>query len=445
MPVEQRSAIGDAPRASEVRPPSSSATRDRSAAVRWGVVGLLTLGMINAYVDRVNLSIALPEMTRTFDLGPNAAGLALSAFFWSYALFQIPAGLLVDRFGVRSLYIYGLVLWSVAAAGTALTTSLGWLLAMRLLLGVGESVVAPASMRYIRAHFDERQRGLAVGLYMTGTKIGPAIGFPVAGFLMLTYGWQLMFVILGIGGLLWLIPWVWLVKRDDVAAVPPDAYISVSGAGIASAAHQTVSWREMGRSPVIWGTALGTFCYMYFVYYCMTWMPSYFKEVYGMSLSEMGWYSGISFAGMAVVAALGGWAADQCISRGFDAVPVRKSFILTGFALAATQTVGVFTESPPVMLFFAVFSLCGLGLATANYWALTQTLIPSGSIGIVVGFQNTAANVAGIAAPWVTGWMVAQTGSFDAPIKATGVWLIVGAASYVFLVREKYAPKRQGI
>jgi ACS family D-galactonate transporter-like MFS transporter len=90
-----------------------------------------------------------------------------------------------------------------------------------------------------------------------------------------------------------------------------------------------------------------------------------------------------------------------------------------------------------------VFSLCGLGLATANYWALTQTLIPSGSIGMVVGFQNTAANVAGIAAPWVTGWMVAQTGSFDAPIKATGVWLIVGAASYVFLVREKYAPKSQ--
>jgi ACS family D-galactonate transporter-like MFS transporter len=440
MPVERRRPIGDHPTIAEVRS-SSFPTRDRGAAVRWTVVGLLTLGMVNAYVDRVNLSIALPEMTRTFDLGPDAAGFALSAFFWSYALFQIPAGLLVDRFGVRRLYVYGLVLWSLAAAGTALTTSLSWLVAMRLLLGVGESVVAPASMRYIRGHFDERQRGLAVGLYMTGTKIGPAVGFPVASILMLTFGWQLMFVILGVGGLLWLIPWLWLVKRNDIAALPSAAYTTVSGTGSGTADYYTVSWSAMVRSPVIWGTAIGTFCYMYFVYYCMTWMPSYFKDVYGMSLSEMGWYSGISFAGMAVVAAVGGWAADRFISRGFDAVNVRKAFILTGFALAATQTVGVFTASPPVMLFLAVFSLCGLGLATANYWALTQTLIPSGSIGMVVGFQNTAANVAGIAAPWVTGWMVAQTGSFDAPIKATGVWLIIGAVAYLFLVRQKYAPK----
>ncbi|MPY89967.1 MAG: MFS transporter [Luteitalea sp.] len=440
MDVEHRSPIGTATTASAAtRPPS--VTHGANSAVAWAVVGLLTLGMINAYIDRVNLSIALPEMTSAFDLGPTAAGVALSAFFWSYALFQIPAGLLVDRYGVRKPYLYGLVLWSLAAAGTSLTTTLGWLVAMRLLLGVGESVVTPASMRYIRVHFDERRRGLAVGLLMTGTKIGPAIGFPVASFLMLTYGWQLMFIILGIGGLLWLMPWLWLVKTDDRAASPREPYASGSAIGSAQTPSQTVGWREMGRSPVIWGTALGTFCYMYFVYYCMTWMPSYFQEVYDMSLSEIGWYSGVSFAGMAAVGALGGWAADRFISRGFDAVNVRKAFTLTGFALAATQTVGVMTDSPPLMLFFAVFSLCGLGLATANYWALTQTLIPGGSIGMVVGFQNTAANLAGVAAPWLTGWMVAQTGSFDAPIKAIGVWLIVGAAAYVFLVREKYAPK----
>jgi hypothetical protein len=95
------------------------------------------------------------------------------------------------------------------------------------------------------------------------------------------------------------------------------------------------------------------------------------------------------------------------------------------------------------MLFFAVFSLCGLGLATANYWALTQTLIPGGSIALVVGIQNTAANLAGIVAPWLTGFLIEQTGAFDAPIKAVGFWLAVGIASYVFLVRAKYAPVAQ--
>jgi len=93
-----------------------------------------------------------------------------------------------------------------------------------------------------------------------------------------------------------------------------------------------------------------------------------------------------------------------------------------------------------VMLFFAVFSLCGLGLATANYWALTQTLIPGGKIAMVVGVQNTAANLAGIVSPALTGWMIEQTGSFDAPIKGIGLWLALAMASYVFLVRRKYAP-----
>jgi MFS transporter, ACS family, D-galactonate transporter len=88
------------------------------------------------------------------------------------------------------------------------------------------------------------------------------------------------------------------------------------------------------------------------------------------------------------------------------------------------------------MLFFVIFSLCGLGLATANYWALTQTLVPGGSVALVVAIQNTAANLAGIVAPSLTGWMIKKTGSFDAPIQAVGLWLALGIAAYVFLVRR---------
>jgi hypothetical protein len=128
------------------------------------------------------------------------------------------------------------------------------------------------------------------------------------------------------------------------------------------------------------------------------------------------------------------------IRRGHDAVAVRKGFTIAGFLLAATQTLGVFTDSTTLMLFFAVFSLCGLGLATANYWALTQTLIPGGSIAMVVGIQNTAANLAGISSPWITGWLIDTTGSFDSPIKLIGFWLVLGVACYLVLVRRRYAP-----
>jgi MFS family permease len=292
-------------------------------------------------------------------------------------------------------------------------------------------------MRYIRMHFDEKQRGLAVGLYMTGTKIGPALGLPVCAALVSGLGWRAMFLIIGAVSLAWLIPWLLWVKKDDVAAVPR----AKQAGGPDADATKRISAAQIMKSPVMWGIIIGTYCYMYFVYYCMTWMPTYFKQAHGMSIKEMGWYGGVAFGGMAAVAALSGWAADWFIKRGHDPITVRKIFTIAGFLLAATQTFGVYTESTTVMLFFAVFSLCGLGLATANYWALTQTLIPGGSIAMVVGIQNTAANMAGIVSPWLTGWMIDKTGNFDAPIKTIGIWLVLGIACYLILVRRKYAPR----
>jgi len=407
-----------------------------AAPMRWPVVVLLALGMVIAYFDRVNLTTAISPMAEQFGWDKAQQGLALSALFWTYTLFQIPSGILVDRFGVRTPYLIGFLLWSLASAATSLVTALSGLVAMRLLVGLGESVVTPASMRYIRLHFDERQRGLAVGLYMTGTKLGPALGLPLCAYLVAAHGWQVMFIVIGLASLAWLVPWLLWVKKDDIAALPRPREASA-----AAESFKRVSAWEILRSPVIWGVILGTYCYMYFVYYCMTWMPLYFKERHGMSLTEMGWYSGMAFAGMAIVGTLAGAAADWVIRRGHDPINVRKGFTIAGFILAATQTVGAFSDSVDVAVFFAVFALCGLGLAMPNYWALTQTLIPGGSIAMVVGIQNTAANLAGIVAPWLTGWLVETTGSFDAPIKFIGAWLLLGVLSYLVLVRRKYAPR----
>lgn len=398
-------------------------------SMRWPVVGLLTIGVVIAYVDRINLSTALPVMRQSLGLSPESAGMALSAFFWTYAALQIPSGWLVDRFGVKWPYAIAFLLWSVVSAGTALVTTFAGLLVVRLVLGIGESLVTPAAVRYIGSNFEEKQRGFATGIYFSGTKYGPAIGAPIAAYLVRDYGWQLMFLLTGLGCLLWLIPWVLLVQNENGDSTPAPA----------AAPAREISWGAMFASPVMWGTFLATFCYMYFVYFCMTWMPTYFKDRHGLSLTNSGWFTFMSFGGMATIAIVGGWAADRLIARGFNAVSVRKAFIITGFLLAFTEIIGAFTESAPVTLFFAVFSLSGLGLATANYWALTQTLVPGKTLGRVAGIQNTAASIAGIAAPWLTGWMVQQTGRFNAPLMAVGFWLALGVGCYVFLVREKYA------
>src|SRR4051794_2152509 len=196
---------------------SSPTAAAASPARRWTVIGLLSLGMIIAYVDRTNFSVALAatDFKNLFHLTNSDRGALGSAFFWSYAFLQIPAGWLVDRYGVKFPYALSFFAWSLVSASTSLATSVSQLFILRFLLGVGESVVTPASMRWIRFHFGEKQRGLAVGLYMTGTKIGPAIGAWIAARFILAYGWRAMFLWLGVGSLLWLIPWLTLVDDDD--------------------------------------------------------------------------------------------------------------------------------------------------------------------------------------------------------------------------------------
>lgn len=395
-------------------------------AKRWYVVLWLSLGMVIAYTDRVNLTSAMPEIGKALNLDAEQQGMAMAAFFWTYTLGQIPAGMLVDKRGVRALYTAGIVLWSVASAMTVFISGLWALVATRLVVGLGESVVTSSSLRYIREHFAEKERGFAVGVYMTGTKIGPAVGLPLAAYLVSTQGWQAMFLIMGAGSLLWLGPWLGWVRSNDPAALP-----ATSGTKA-----ESITLGEALKSQVMWGIILGTYCYMYFVYYCMTWMPQYFQKTHGMSIAKSNWFVGVSFGGMALVAAIGGWAADRLIARGANAIAVRRAFTVAGFVMAALQTLSVFTDSKELMIGLTVASLCGLGLATANYWALTQTLMPG---AVPVAIQNTAANLAGSVAPWLTGWMIKQTGSFDAPIKAVGVWLLLGIFAYMVMVRRSEA------
>jgi ACS family D-galactonate transporter-like MFS transporter len=412
---------------------ASEPVRPAASRVRWAIIGLLSLGMILAYASRSNLSVALavPDFIKSFRLSDTDRGVLNSAFFWAYAALQIPAGWVVDRYGVKLPYAFSFVFWCLASAGTAMARSVPQLVTLRVVLGVGESVVAPASYRWIRFNFAEKERGLAVGLYMAGTKIGPAIGAPLAAWLIALYDWRLMFVLIGLGGIVWLIPWMLLVKEDGR---------KVQKAIQAKDDSQPIPFGRIMASPVTWGTIIASFCYMYFVYFCMTWMPAYFVEQRHLSLSKMGLYTFFSFGGMAIVAALAGWCADLLIGRGGNPVTVRKWFTVAGFAIACTELIGGQTSSLKVALIFSIVSLSGLGLATANYWAITQTLIPPSAIGRVCGVQNCACSLAGIVAPILTGWLKQKTGRYEAPMQAIWLVLVLGMVAYLFLVREKYAP-----
>lgn len=406
-------------------------THPMTAILRWTTVTLIMLGMVISYIDRSNLPVALAsaDFKKLFNLSDEDRGTLNSAFFLTYAFLQIPAGFAVDRYGVKWTYTIAFVIWSLVSAATGLATSFYQIFVCRLLLGVGEAVVTPASLRWIRFNVEEKQRGLAVGMLFAGAKFGPAAGAPLAVWLMGKYGWEMMFIVLGLGALVWLIPWVAIVRNDDRAL---EAEI------VKKAATPPMPFLDLFKTPVIWGVMIGTFCYNYFVYLCVTWLPSYFVEARHMSKGEMGLFTSFTFTGMALTAIIAGTFADRLIAMGRDPVNVRKAFTIAGFLVASTEIIGVLSPSNTVAKTFAIVSLSGLGLATANYWALTQSLLPGAAIGRIAGVQNFASNLSGAVAAWVTGKLLERTGNYNAPMLFLFVILITGLSAYIFLVRKKY-------
>jgi MFS family permease len=410
-------------------------TQTRAATSRWVVLGLLALGVMISFLDRTSISTALADkgLIRDFGLTSADRGWINAAFFWSYGLFQVPMGWVADRYGVKWPYALCFALWCLATAAMGAVSALASLVVLRLLIGVAEAIVIPASYRWIRNNFEERRSGFAVGLFTMGNKFGPAIGAPISAWLIVNYSWKIMFIATGAIGVLWLMPWLWLV-RNDWPKGPQRSVIK--------GRYGHVRFADILGSPVVWGGMITNFCYGYFTFYCMTWMPAYLVEQRGLSLKESGLYTFFSFAGIAIVAAVAGRAADAVIDRGGDPVRVRKAFVIAGFIGGCTVLMGVFASSLGWALFWNVFSLSFLGLATANNLALSRlTLIPPQAIGLVTGVQQVATSLAGGVAATLSGWLLHVSGSYDLPMLVIFVFLLVGAAATAVLLRPEWSPK----
>ncbi|SRR5450830_269301 len=405
------------------------------AASRWTILALLALGVLISFVDRTSISSALadPSFVREFTLSSVDRGWINSAFFWSYGLFQVPMGWVADRYGVKWPYAVCFFLWCIATALMGAVTALYSLILMRLIIGVAEAIVIPASYRWIRNNFDESQNGFAVGILAMGNKFGPAIGAPVGAWFIVNYSWKIMFIATGVVGLLWLVPWLLMVRND----FPSKAQLAV-----ANRSAQAVTFRSILSSPVVWGGMITNFCYGYFTFYCMTWMPAYLVEQRGLSLEKSGLYTFFSFAGIAIVAAVAGWGADRIIARGNDPIVVRKAFIIAGFIGGCTVMLGAYADTLNMALFWNVLSLSLLGLTTANNLVLSRlTLIPRQAIGLVTGVQQVATSMAGGVAASLSGWLLHVSGNYDLPMMVILVFLLVGALATVILFRPQWSPK----
>lgn len=391
------------------------------------ILVLLVIAVGINYVDRGTLSVAKSNISSEFGLNPTRMGFLFSAFFWSYALFQLVAGWLVDRWDVKWIYAGGFLIWSLATAAIGLAQDFVMLFGLRLLLGIGESVAYPATSRLLAETYAEEQRGFANALIDAGSKLGPALSTLLGGLVVASYGWRPLFLWVGLGSLVWLIPWIWLVPSQGSKRAPE--------AGQLQSEAQAVGWSDVLRRREVWGTSLGMFCLGYSWFFLVSWLPAYLEEDRKFSKEAMAIFGSLPFLAMAVTSLTGGWISDRWIQSGASCTRVRKTFLTLGFILCAVLMVpAVLVREATLCVVFLTAACAALGLFSSNVWAVTQTLAGPAAAGKWTGIQNCIGNFGGVVSPAVTGWLVTKTGSFTTAFGCASLMLLLGASAYLLLV-----------
>jgi ACS family D-galactonate transporter-like MFS transporter len=378
------------------------------------------------------MSAALPVLGHTLGLGPEAKGLLQSAFFWSYALMQIPIGRAADRLNLRWLYAAAFALWSLSQGLTGFAGSLVALMAFRMMLGVGESIYLPGGTKIVSRLFAPSERGLPCGLFDFGTRVGLALSLQAVPWFLTRFGWQLTFRMVGFAALLWLGPWLLFTRGSTLRPDPgpePDRPSLRRGLG------------QLARNRNLIGICLGFFCFDYYWYLLVTWLPDYMVNVRHFTLIGAGFYSSVPFLVFGVSEPVGGWIADRLIRRGWDETRTRKGIVtvafLTGLLLIPASRVE--SASTAVIL---VIGASLVGLATGNLLVILQCCAPQEDVGLWTGVENFFGNIGGVLAPLVTGLLIARSGSYAPGFALAAITLVGGLLSYWFIVGELKAGAR---
>jgi MFS family permease len=389
-------------------------------AARWSVVALLAAVLFLNYVDRGALPTAAPLIQDELALSGSELGMLLSAFFWSYALLQIPIGWLAERRGAQRVLLVGLLLWSCATLLSGFAHSLTALLCLRLLLGAGESAGFPCVSKLLATVMPLNQLGRANGVVAFGYLFGPAVGTFLGGALITRYGWRATFLVFGLASLAWLLP----LGR---VRLPSPAALESAG---------TPAFGAVLRQRSLWGTSLGHFSGNYTFYFMLTWLPTYLVRERGFSIEAMATVAGQAFLVNALSALAAGWLIDRASMRGIGSNLAYKAPMLIAHAGSVLCMLAV-AFGPASWALAAIYIAQGLsGISSPGTFAIGQILAGPKATARWVGVQNTCANCAGIIGPALTGVLVDATHHFtSAFVVAAGVSLL-GILGWGVMVRR---------
>ena len=408
---------------------------------RFGVLALITFATMLNYVDRSVMGVAQPSLVRELAIGPELMGLIFSAFSWTYALAQIPGGLVLDRLGSRLTYGLSLALWSLATVLHGFMSSVVGLFSARLALGIAEAPCFPANSRILSTWFPQAERARANGVYSVGQYVGLGFMIPLLTYIVATFGWRALFFIFGGVGILYALVWHALYREPHESSRANQAeldYIAAGGGLGGRGGRFVLSWatvRVLLRQRQILGASIGQFCGNSTLVFFLTWFPSYLATERGMDWIRSGFAASLPYIAASIGVLVGGVVSDGIIRRTGSATLGRKLPIITGLLLTSTMVLANFTPSNALVI--AIMSIAFFGQGMVNLgWTLIADVAPKELMGLTGGVFNFCANLAGIVTPLVVGFVLGATGSFYGALAYIATLGLVGAAAYVFIVGE---------
>jgi MFS family permease len=412
---------------------------------RWVIAALLFFaGMLN-YLDRAALSVVAPIIKADLHINDAQMGLLFSSFFIGYCVFCFVGGWAADKFGPRKVFMLAAGFWSVFCGATAFAGSFATLIIARVAFGVAEGPMGTTTNKSISNWFPRREAGRAVGLTNAGQPLGAAIAAPIVGLVALQFSWRISFAVIAVLGFVWMAFW-WRCFRDQPAEHP--AVSREETEWIVADRHRTSLVNTDGSSsahgvfhylfslPVL-GVATAFFAFNYVLYFFLSWLPSYLTDYQHLDIKHMSVVGILPWLGATLGFVVGGIASDGLYRRTGNVLFARKAVIIMGLGVAAICVLLVSRVSSlvPAVTLIAVASLFAF-MTPQACWSLLQDIVPRERIGATGGFVHLLANLAGILAPSITGFMIQYGAGYSSAFVVASALAAIGLVVLGLTVRE---------
>jgi MFS transporter, ACS family, D-galactonate transporter len=403
------------------------------------MLSLLFVATTINYVDRSNLSIVAPFLSKELGLDPVQMGMLFSAFAWSYAVANLPGGYLIDRFGSRLVYGIAQLAWSISTLGLGAASAFASLFGLRFAVGLAEAPAFPVNNRVVSTWFPQRERGRATSTYASGQYVGSALLSPLLFWMAVNHGWRSVFVFTGLAGIVSAAAWlaVYREPRESTRANAEElALITAGGALTEMAPREQVTRAQIARllrERQVWALGLGKFAVMSSLYFLLTWFPTYLVQQRGLTSLKAGAATSLPYIAATIGVMLGGAWSDWLLRRGAGISAARKIPIVTGFLGASSIVLVNYVSGTALALAILTFAFFAQGVSS-NSWSIIAEVAPRSMMGTTGGIINFTGHIAGIVTPILIGYILRATGSFELVLAYVSIAGLVGALSYTVVI-----------